>query len=246
MWLIALVALCAPLYGDIDPPDIGMTLYESGEKAATPDERKKAFNAALFYYLHQPEAAHSGALFYNIGNCYYQLGEFGSATLYYYRALQLLPREEKIYTNLAVTAKKVGFESIEPPKGLFFYCNLSLFERSLALVACLLVAFVFFSFDLWYPHRVFQRLSRLAVGGVLLFTITLFWSSFFAPIEAVVIHPTPLFQGPGVNYARISKSPLPPGMKVRVIEVQQNGGWMSVELPTGERGYVSGQQAQAI
>lgn len=245
-FVLLFLLLSVPLFAEEKAIDIGMQLYTAGEKAEKPEERKKAFNAALFYYVHQQDAGKSGELFYDIGNCYYQLGEYGSAVLYYYRALEFLPREEKIYTNLSIAAKKLGFEEEKPAAFPLFYLQFSLFERSLALVASMLIAFAFFSCNLWSPHRVFLRLARLGACGVGLFAITLLWSAFLAPIYAVVISPTPLYQGPGVNYARISKGPLSPGTKVEVVEVVANGGWMSVKLSSGERGYLSTQQAQAI
>ncbi len=42
----------------------------------------------------------SAALYYNIGNCYYQMGELGYAILYYMRAQRLNPVDEDINNNL--------------------------------------------------------------------------------------------------------------------------------------------------
>ena len=44
----------------------------------------------------------SGPLYYNIGNCYYKLGEVPQAILYYERAKKFMPRDEDLKSNLAI------------------------------------------------------------------------------------------------------------------------------------------------
>jgi tetratricopeptide (TPR) repeat protein len=48
------------------------------------------------------------ALFYNLGNAYYQQGDFGRAILNYRRAQQLAPRDEDIKANLELARTEVA------------------------------------------------------------------------------------------------------------------------------------------
>ena len=82
--------------------------YQKGEQAQTISERNTAFNQALEYYLQVESVASSGELFYNIANAYFQLQEYEKALLYYARAKELLPREQKIDVNLEIALSKIS------------------------------------------------------------------------------------------------------------------------------------------
>jgi len=55
----------------------------------------------------------SGVLYYNMGNCYYKLGELGPSILFYERARRLMPRDEDLLANLAIANLSV-MDKIEP------------------------------------------------------------------------------------------------------------------------------------
>jgi hypothetical protein len=55
----------------------------------------------------------SGTLYYNLGNCYYKLGDIGRAVLFYERARRRMPEDEDIRTNLAL-AGLATVDKIEP------------------------------------------------------------------------------------------------------------------------------------
>lgn len=61
----------------------------------------KLYPEALAEYLKLHDAGVvSSAVYYNIGNCYFELGELGYAILYYLRAEKLKPGDEDIANNL--------------------------------------------------------------------------------------------------------------------------------------------------
>ncbi len=69
---------------------------------ASKDYADKLYPEALAGYLSlEQNGIVSSALYYNIGNCYYELGELGYAILYYLRAQRLNPDDEDINNNLA-------------------------------------------------------------------------------------------------------------------------------------------------
>ena len=69
---------------------------------ANKDYGDKLYPEALKEYLSlEQNGIVSAPLYYNIGNCYYELGELGYAILYYLRAQRLSPDDEDINNNLA-------------------------------------------------------------------------------------------------------------------------------------------------
>lgn len=80
------------------------SLVEKAEKAYSEDK----FNEALSLY---EEAAQtegvSTDLYYNIGNCYYRLGNNGKAILYYERALNLDPANSNARDNLEFVKNRI-------------------------------------------------------------------------------------------------------------------------------------------
>ena len=57
----------------------------------------------------------SGALLYNMGNCYAQLGQTGKAVLEYERALRFAPHDSDVRGNLDLIRKNQGLFQDEPP-----------------------------------------------------------------------------------------------------------------------------------
>jgi tetratricopeptide (TPR) repeat protein len=70
--------------------------------AAGENYEKQLYPEALADYISLEDAGvASAAVYYNIGNCYFELGELGYAILYYLRAQKLDPGDEDIANNLA-------------------------------------------------------------------------------------------------------------------------------------------------
>lgn len=76
----------------------------SKEDKALESYEKGDFNQALTLYKKEDK---SGELYYNLGNTYYQLGQYPWAIFYYYRALSLRPGDIRIENNLKVTQEKL-------------------------------------------------------------------------------------------------------------------------------------------
>lgn len=80
------------------------TLAEQGDSAYTADN----FNQAAELYLQAAKSeGTSSALYYNLGNTFYRLGQLGRAVLYYERALKLDPTNENARTNLAFVNSRI-------------------------------------------------------------------------------------------------------------------------------------------
>ena len=85
-------------------------LMDQGNKAYQAGDFQ---NALSFYDKVLQSQRHSAALYYNIGNCYFKIDEFGKAVLFYERAAQLKPNDRDIQHNLAVVNTRL-VDRIEP------------------------------------------------------------------------------------------------------------------------------------
>ena len=73
------------------------------------DQFQEALN---LYESIEKEGLFSKALFYNMGNTFYRLGENGKAVLYYERALVLAPNDPQIQQDLAFLKTQLSDEII--------------------------------------------------------------------------------------------------------------------------------------
>lgn len=199
-------------------------LYREGEAAKDVKERREAFNGALKLYSQLSETGCSGILFYNLGNSYFQLGEYPWSILYYERAARLLPREKVIQQNLATAQKKLGLEDTAAAS----WITLSLKERWTLFSAFVIALYLTLSVFLLFRWK-FLRLTSYVLG-VLLFAILLSigWSWYVEPLRAVVIENNLVF---------------PAGSTVKVIREQE--GFVEVESG-GRKGVLTSQQLRLV
>ncbi|MCM1076433.1 MAG: tetratricopeptide repeat protein [Bacteroides sp.] len=82
-----------------------LTLIQQADSAYTADNFKEAADT----YLHViATEGNSATLQYNLGNCYYRLGEMGKAILAYERALRLEPKFDDARNNLEFVNARIA------------------------------------------------------------------------------------------------------------------------------------------
>lgn len=92
------------------------TLFERATEAYNAGEFNKAIE---FYDTILSNGQHSAALYFNLGNAYYKLGEIGPSIYYYEKALLLNPSDAEIKNNLSY-ANNMRLDAIEAmPKTAF-------------------------------------------------------------------------------------------------------------------------------
>lgn len=220
--------------------------YQKGEKAPTIGEREDSFNQALEDYSrlekeHKPNLG-NGKLFYNIGNSYFNLGQYPFAVLYYYKALSLMPREQKVSSNLQAALGKLGVhEEKEIP---LFKLPLSIPERLQVFFGCSVLAFFLSSFYIWFGY--FKKLSiffaLLAIGLL----INLGYHHYLTPVEGVLVKSAPLFRDSGFQYSKVKEAPILSGTKVDVLDILDEGRWIKIETPADEVGYIPSEYLRII
>jgi len=227
--------------------------YKKGEAAATVDERESAFNASLQGYLElQQEYAPTmgtGKLAYNIANAYFQLGEYPFAVLYYNRALSLRPGDKTIRLNLRAARKKLGIkeEAAASPfeDALFFHTYFSLPRRLQLFFLFAIAGFGLLAWQIWFEKNL-KIFAIIAFSLAALMALSVLYSRYVVPSEAIVTKAALLRRDAGKEYAPVSENPVAPGSKVQVQGASEEGGWLKISTSDGTVGYLPGSSLQVI
>ena len=92
----------------------GEEAFQRGNSLYNQEKYQEAIDAYTTILNSKQESA---ALYYNLANAYYKLGNIGSSIYYYEKALQLAPNDEDVANNLAF-AKNATIDSIDTiPQG---------------------------------------------------------------------------------------------------------------------------------
>jgi len=227
--------------------------YKKGETSTTISARKTYFNQALSLFLqldaeYQPNLG-SGKLSYNIGNTYFQLGEYPLSILYYKRAEKLMPRSDIVERNLLQAYSKINIKPIKKNNifGLLLLEPiLSLPERIQIFFTLALVTLIFISWWLWTGKPWISKTAVILLSLSLFFLLNLGVTHYFASIDAVLIHAAELRRDAGNEFAKVGDLPIPGGTTVEVLGSAPNGKWLKVVTSDGEFGFVPNDALRVI
>ena len=176
------------------------------------------------------EQVHDPAVFYNLGNAYFQLGEVGLAIANYERALQLSPGMTEARANLA-SATRIANPQVTPPQGpeweqalFFWHANMPPpAARTLALAAWI-IFWALLTLRVWkrfpYAH------TLIAVAGVaMLLTSASAWIKSNPEPLVVVVDPVVQVRH-GISDDEGVRFELREGD--RVVLEEQRGDWIRV------------------
>lgn len=230
-------ALIGSLFSDDTNIDQELTRayenYRLGERANTYQERSLYFNQALEIYntLETPRASHR--LLSNIGSCYFQLEEFPMAILYYRKALQLNPDDEKSIHDLEFARKEAGVKETNT-KTFFFNSN----QLSTWLFWGSGVVLAIASLYIWVGSSVLRRGVRWGGAGCAVLLGILLYTYYFEPIHAIVVESSFLHEDAGTHYATVGGEPLIGGMEIEVLNSAGGMEWYLVKTKEGTEGYI--------
>lgn len=220
--------------------------YKEAEQAKNIAERKDLFNQALSIYKdlqkeYSPDFG-NGKLDYNLGNSYFQLGEYPKAVVHYLRSQNLMPRDENVQTNLNITLNKLNINNPKKTtlseKIFFFHHRLSLPERLQLLTLFTLILFILGSFLIWYPFKGLKSLCLLSSALLFVIASSLFYTQFIAPSYGIITKANLLYKDAGTQYAKVLEEPLPQGTEVEVLDVVPTGKWIKVSTNNGVVGFI--------
>ncbi len=185
------------------------------------------------------------AVYYNLGNAYAKIEEWGQAIRYYEKARQLRPADPRIEHNLEQTRRRAGVyvPGRTPPQGLKGlvreWSPLAMFWGSWGLLAIGVGAAWFWGrSSLWTALR--HPLVWGPVGAGLLGIALSFGTAYVQSLDhraVVVAGQAPLRAAPTPD--AVSDTTLPEGV---LVEIQaRRAQWSEVRLPDGTTGWVSAQ-----
>lgn len=215
----------------------------------------KYSEAAEAYQKILAEGVESAELYYNIGNCFYKMGENTRAILYYERALLLDPSDGMARYNLDM-AEKAVVDKIEVLPELFLVrwykaveTNFSADQWGYISVGLFLI-FLIMAALFFYSPLVGVKKTGFVVG-LIVFFLTI-GSIFFAYKQdkrvsqreyAIVMTPSVTVKGAPDN-SGTSLFLIHEGLKVRVIG--ELGEWYNIRLADGNEGWVAKSDIEKI
>lgn len=183
----------------------------------------------------------SHIIYYNLGNCYFKLGELGESILWYKRAQKLKPADPDIEFNLDFARKRrIDKFTSELPKVFKYFINLlsRLSINSLLIGSTVLYFGLVYIISLSFFRKLsFGRNLILGIGIALLVTLTILFANLRRVLreEGVLTEKIgELRSGPSDEYTLIFT--IHEGTEMRILETQKD--WLKVRLPNKLEGWV--------
>jgi tetratricopeptide (TPR) repeat protein len=188
------------------------------------------------------EGLQNGLLDYNIGNCYFNLGQNEEAIFYYRLGQKLLPGSEKIAANLAIALEKREKTAVDLEtnglleKLLIFHYKLSSEQRLHLLIFFALLASVSFAWLIIKPNMSMRYSAILSTLALLALGASLGVEYYSPQHKGILMHTADVRRGAGNEFAPITKNPFGGGSSLEVLSLAD--GWYQVKLNDGRKGYV--------
>ena len=249
--LIAIVSISAA-HAELTETEIsdlfsqGKELFREANEASATDPQAARENyqkAALrFERIVRDGGVRNGKLFYNIGNAYFRMNDFGRAILNYRKAEALIPNDPNLKQNLDY-ARKRRIDRVEQTQKtramravFFWHYDFSARSRSAIFLISFLLVWGAATARLFFP-RPFLRW----VIGVSAVLSLLFLASLIAELAqlnsqrpgVVVAREAVARKGDSETYEQSFKEPLHAGAEFILIE--DRGDWKHVELADSRR-----------
>jgi len=220
------------------------TLFEQATNAYNKGEFKKAI---AFYEQIVNNKKHSANLYFNLGNCYYKLGEIGPSIFYYEKALLLNPGDPEIQNNLGY-AQNMKLDAIEEmPESTFsrFY-NSTIAKLSFDQWAYFAIGLMFLFVLAYVAYYLLQGASQkrfsfiTSLAAIALCAI----SVCFAYLQ----YQKSISNNPAIIFSRevvVTSEPndrsekiftLHEGTKVNILE--KLGDWQKIKIADGQTGWL--------
>lgn len=223
-------------------------LSELDPKAAEELYRQGDYPAAISIYQQIiGQGLTNGEIYYNLGNCYYKLGQYGRAILNYQRAHPFLGNDPDLQVNLKLANLRI-YDRIEPLPRFFI---IRILEGAAGFLSTRRWAFLFLLAEwvllacLIALHLIRKpRWRRLFVGSFVSVGLVFILSGGFFLQQMIqegrLVQGIVLAEKVEVRSAPESGSTelfaLHEGVKVRVL--RQVSGWAEIRLADGKQGWM--------
>ena len=213
------------------------TLFTSANNLYTNGEYAKAI---IKYDSILSNNIESYEIYYNLGNCYYKIGDWANAIWHYEKSLKF-EKNEKTMQNLALTNSKI-IDKIEPLPQIFYkkwIINISqLLNTKSWQTLALLSVWIFLIFRiliLFTSFKKYKLSNSLFLTSILFLFLAELSYNNIKKKEAIIFSSTVI-----VNSAPTSNSTdlfsLHAGAKIKIID--RIGDWINIKLINGNTGWI--------
>jgi hypothetical protein len=220
--------------------EAGSALQQAAEAYAAGDFGR----AVALYEAVVQSGVRDGAVYFNLGNAYYESGDLGRALLNYRRAQELLPRDSDVEANIAlVRSRRIDLQGDETAlvdsvaalsEGIATISELSLLLFALWIAWCGVLAARIMRPRWQESLRIpLLTLSALLVVGAVVVGCRLY-VTYARPAAVVISDTVPVMSGPGDSY--LEHFELHSAAELRVVEARN--GWVRFSLPDGREGWI--------
>jgi tetratricopeptide (TPR) repeat protein len=234
--------LCACPCAGAEAPDPSKAFYEANSLY----EKREYDKAIEGYRSVINEGVESGPLYYNLGNAYFKTGKPGYAILYYKKALELMPADSDLKSNLAYAQSLTEDSGLQPeaPSRFAWLIKIPFKEFTLNGVARILAALYIAVIMLLVGgivSPVFKRRATFVFYPLLaLFIIALAGFSVRYYEEEVITRGIVVAKTAECKYEPIEKSTnyftLKEGQEVQVLRTRL--GWSRIKRLDGKLAWV--------
>jgi tetratricopeptide (TPR) repeat protein len=189
----------------------------------------------------------SAALFYDLGNSYFRVRDFGRAILNYERALALEPNHPEAQANLRMARDEARALELMPswPDRFVHFASLNQYTIGAAVsfwMGAFLLAAAFFSQRRRGPLVALFVTSWIATALLLFVTISIERGSKGRSLAVVIDNEIQARLATADTASSVLA--LPAGSEIKV--EQQRGDWIYAALPNNLRGWISAKSVQLV
>ena len=204
------------------------------------------FKKALDCYLNIPKEDLSGVIYYNIGNCYFKLKEFGYSRLYYEKAKLYDPLDKDVSHNLEILKTKL-IDEISPVPEFFLIRFLnsinSIFNDTqwaylfIVVFYFNIILFVVFLFSQSVDTKInFLRTLFVSTPVLLIVCSLMLYSNYLYKFESAVLIDSNAYVKTAPSISASDYFIIHEGLKFQIID--QVDGWSRIKLKDGKDGWL--------
>ena len=248
--LFLLIYMMSPLLTHADSPADDLFIKGNNYYA------KGAYKEALHTYKKIIITGNqSGAIYFNMGNASYKLGDIPSAVLYYEKAHRILPGDDDINFNLAFANSKTGDKIEEVPeffistwwKSVYLSYSASTFAAISIVLVLLGSAFLilyFFAYSSIIKRYAFYTAIVFFFLGLFTVFITSRQVNYFEDHKEAIVFSSPVTVKSAPADQSRSLFIIHEGTKVNILD--SNNGWMKIKLGNGNVGWMKSSDLKEI